>query len=80
MTATTPTNPQLVQDLTNVTVWKRGSQRAPHKPLLLHLALARVQRGEERLASFEEEIEPRLERLLREFGPPRQSFHPEYPF
>ena len=25
----------------NITVWKRGAQRAPHKPLLLLYALAR---------------------------------------
>ncbi|MDX1645062.1 MAG: HNH endonuclease [Thermoanaerobaculia bacterium] len=59
--------------------WKSGGQRAPHKPLLLLLALARVQRGEDRLVPFTE-VEERLERLLVDFGPPRKSHHPEYPF
>ncbi len=60
-------------------VWQRGSERAPHKPLLLLLALGRVSRGDPAPVSFEE-IAPDLEALLREFGPSRRSFHPEYPF
>lgn len=60
-------------------VWKRGDQRAPHKPLLLLLTLARVQRGEPRLASYAA-IEATFTRLLVDFGPPRKRFHPEYPF
>jgi putative restriction endonuclease len=53
--------------------------RAPHKPLLLLLALAAVQRGESRLMKYDE-IHRKLERLLRDFGPQRKSLHPEYPF
>ncbi len=56
-----------------------GSQRAPHKPLLLLLALATVLRGEPRLRPYGE-IEEQLRRLLVEFGPYRRSVHPEYPF
>jgi putative restriction endonuclease len=62
-----------------VSVWKRGSERAPHKPLLLLLALAAVQRGEDRLIRYTE-TDRRLSQLLVEFGPPRKSHHPEYPF
>lgn len=62
-----------------LSVWKRGDERAPHKPLLVLLALARVQRGAPRLTTFEE-IEPKLRSLLEQFGPPRKSVHPEYPF
>ncbi|WP_374666859.1 phosphorothioated DNA-binding restriction endonuclease [Ramlibacter sp.] len=40
---------------------------APHKPLLILLALARVQRGEPRLVDFND-IEGPLKRLLVEFG------------
>ncbi|NBS93575.1 MAG: hypothetical protein EBT27_07590 [Betaproteobacteria bacterium] len=40
---------------------------APHKPLMLLLALARVQQGKNRLASFRE-VEPELKGLLQEFA------------
>lgn len=71
---------QVVTDLVDgLNVWKRGGQRAPHKPLLLLLALARVARGEPRLIPFGEIDEP-LQGLLKRYGPPRKSYHPEYPF
>ncbi len=60
-------------------VWSAGGQRAPHKPLLLLLALGRLRRGEGRLVLFEDIDEP-LTELLRRFGPPRKAEHPEYPF
>lgn len=63
----------------DVSVWSRGDERAPHKPLVLLLALGRLSRGEPRMAPFAE-IEPTLKRLLQEFGPPRTTYHPEYPF
>lgn len=69
----------ILEKVRNVRFWKRGEERAPHKPLLFLLALGRVTRGEERLALFPD-IEHKLARLLEEFGPPRQSVHPEYPF
>ena len=62
-----------------VAVWKAGGQRAPHKPLLLLLALGRIQRGESRLVEFTA-VEKHLRDLLRAFGPARKSYHPEYPF
>ena len=40
---------------------------APHKPLMLLLALARVQQGKNRLVSFRE-VEPDLKVLLQEFA------------
>lgn len=40
---------------------------APHKPLMLLLALARLQRGESRLIPFRE-VEPKLQTLLAEFA------------
>jgi putative restriction endonuclease len=62
----------------DVATWKRGGQRAPHKPLLLLLALGRLQSGCREVAF--KECRPLLTRLLREFGPSRRTHHPEYPF
>lgn len=61
-----------------INCWSRGDSRAPNKPLLLLMALAQVQSGE-RWLEFGK-IEPNLRQLLLDFGPPRQSPHPEYPF
>ena len=63
----------------NLNVWKRGSQRAVHKPLLLLYALSQYQKGHGRFFSYSEIDEP-LKELLIEFGPYRKSHHPEYPF
>jgi putative restriction endonuclease len=60
-------------------VWSRGDKRAPHKPLLVLYALARWSRGEKGDIPFKD-LDPDLTTLLKEFGPPRQSYHPEYPF
>jgi len=62
----------------DLTVWKRGEQRAPHKPLLVLYALGRLVQGN-RWLQFSD-IEEDIKNLLIEFGPPRQSHHPEYPF
>jgi putative restriction endonuclease len=59
--------------------WTRGGERAPHKPLLLLLMLGRVQRGQLGPVAFTE-IERPLADLLRDFGPARPSYHPEFPF
>lgn len=60
-------------------VWQRGDERAPHKPLLLLLALGRYANGGERQISYADVDKP-LKELLELFGPPRKSFHSEYPF
>ena len=64
--------------LDDVTTWRRGDQRAPHKPLLLLLALARFADGVERMPFST--VEAPLRALLRDFGPTRAAYHPEYPF
>jgi putative restriction endonuclease len=69
----------LLDQLGSIQQHTREGIRAPHKPLLLLLALGRLERGEERLVAFADIEEP-LRRLLAEFGPPRRSYHPEYPF
>ena len=60
-------------------VWSRGDQRAPHKPLLVIYALARWVGGDRSDLPFGD-VNRDLTGLLKEFGPPRKSQHPEYPF
>ncbi len=60
-------------------VWSRNGERAPHKPLLVLYALGRWSRGETAAIPFRE-VDADLSLLLKEFGPSRQSYHPEYPF
>src|SRR5262249_44606488 len=73
-----PREPPLTR-FDGLNVWSRGDQRAPHKPLLVLYALGRWCRGEQTDIPFAE-AEPVLTELLKEFGPPRRSLHPEYPF
>ena len=61
-----------------LSTWTRGDQRAPHKPLLVLYALGCWQRGQAEVGFAE--AEPALRDLLREFGPPRGSDHPEQPY
>ena len=70
---------QLKSLIEGITVWKRGAQRAPHKPLLLLYALARRLRNKDRFIPYTE-IDEKLKHLLIDFGPTRKSYHPEYPF
>lgn len=70
---------EVVRRFEGIRQWRAGDKRAPHKPLLLLLALGRLQAGEERLATFSEIEEP-LRRLLEQYGHPRGRQRPEYPF
>ncbi len=63
----------------NLSIWKKGQQRAPHKPLLLLYALGRLQKDNASEFGYIE-VRERLAYLLREYGPPRKSYHPEEPF
>ena len=60
-------------------MWQRGGERAPHKPLLLLYALGRLTRNEPRQMIYKE-VKDDLKNLLDEFGPPRASHSPSYPF
>ena len=76
----TMTKEEFLKRLDQIRVWKHSGRRAPHKPLLLLLALGRVLAGRERLALYGGEIDGPLTDLLKHFGPPRQPHHPEAPF
>jgi hypothetical protein len=58
--------------------WRQGDQWAPLKPLLVLYALGRWQQGKPEVTY--RDAEPELTALLREFGPPRKSDHPEHQF
>lgn len=62
-----------------INVYKKGNNRAPHKPLYLLFLLSAVQKGRSRLIDYSE-IDETLGTALRLFGPRTASVHPEYPF
>ncbi len=62
----------------SLNVWKRGDERAPHKPLLVLYALGRWCSGNAETPF--RDADAAITSLLKEFGPSRQSYHPEYPF
>ena len=59
--------------------WSHNGIRAPHKPLLLLLALGRLRVSENRLVLYQALEEP-LTELLKDFGPQRSTYRPELPF
>ncbi|MBF0230737.1 MAG: HNH endonuclease [Desulfamplus sp.] len=63
----------------NLTVWKRGGERSPHKALLSLYAIGKLIQKKERLIPYQE-IDEYLTKLLVDFGPNRKAYHPEYPF
>ena len=63
----------------NIRRAQRAGVYAPHKPLLILLALARVQHGEPRLVPFTTVDEP-LKQLLAQFGPNGAAKSRHYPF
>ncbi|WP_159888651.1 phosphorothioated DNA-binding restriction endonuclease [Paenibacillus puerhi] len=68
----------LKDKVSNLSIWKKNGQRAPHKPLLILLGLAQLQQN--RTVLPYELVRGKLKKLLIEFGPPRKSYHPEQPF
>lgn len=62
-----------------INVWKKAGTRAPHKPLLLLIALARQDDCHSDTFAFRD-IETCLSGLIREYGPYRRTINPGYPF
>jgi putative restriction endonuclease len=74
------TNDSSIEDAFRlIKMWGSAGRRARNKPLLLLLVLGQYVRGAKRMLRFAE-IEEKLEDLLKEFGPPRQRYHTEFPF
>lgn len=72
------TREEIIQKFQNLNTWRNRDERAPHKPLLLLYAIGRLLRGEERLRYTD--IEEDIRNLLREFGPARPRYNPQFPF
>ena len=43
---------EIIQKFASINVWKKGDERAPHKPLLILYALGKCSRGEDRFIPF----------------------------
>lgn len=69
----------LIENFNKLTIWGRNGERAPHKPLLILLALGEFFKNPHRMIPYSE-IDKKLRELLEEFGPTRRNYHPEYPF
>jgi putative restriction endonuclease len=72
-------SPDLLSQFQNINTWKSKGTRAPHKPLLILIALGEIQRGNLGFISYSF-IEPKLKDLLIDFGPYRKSVYPNFPF
>jgi putative restriction endonuclease len=70
---------QVLEAFDSIRRGQRAGTYSPHKPLLIMLALARVQRGDQRLVAFAD-IEELLKQLLTEFGPSSAAKSRHYPF
>jgi putative restriction endonuclease len=70
---------QVLEVFDNIRRAQRSGVYAPHKPLLILLALARLQRKEPRLVEFSA-IDASLQSLLTEFGPSGSAKSRHYPF
>lgn len=71
---------EIIQRFETLRQWGSGGERAPHKPLLVLYTIGKLLRGEDRLISYIDDIEENLENLLKEFGPRRDNYNPQFPF
>lgn len=73
------TNDNIKELFENLSIWRTGEQRAPHKPLLLLYALGKINNQKNRMISYQQ-VMIDLKTLLTEFGPTRTTYHTNYPF
>lgn len=64
--------------ISKINIWKRGEQKAPHKPLLILLALGKLLQGQTEIAY--EEIREEMIELLIEYGHSNGRVRPDHPF
>ena len=69
----------IIEKVKNIKTWKKHGERAPHKPLLLLLALGKMQQKDQRILSYIE-VEKELGDLLEVFGNSKSKPSPENPF
>ncbi len=70
----------LLEKIQLISCWRRGEQRAPHKPLMLLHTLSLYKDGHQRLLNFEKDVDQQIKDLLAQYGPPRAAYRAEYPF
>ncbi|WP_404989756.1 phosphorothioated DNA-binding restriction endonuclease [Caballeronia sp. LZ029] len=70
--------PEILQRFAELKVWQSNGERAPHKPLLVLLALGLFSRGIKDVPF--RNYERKLCDLLKEFAPQRRTLYPEMPF
>ncbi len=66
--------------ISNITIWRKGDQRVPHKPLLLLYILSEYKKDHDRLFNYGNETHQPLLDLLTCFGPKRRAHYPTMPF
>ncbi|MDE0078179.1 MAG: HNH endonuclease [Caldilineaceae bacterium] len=69
----------VLEKFTTLNLFRRDGVRAPHKPLLVILAIGELLRGKGRLLPYSE-IDTKLGQLLSEYGPRRTHQGTQYPF
>lgn len=72
------TREEIIDAFSGLAMWERRGVRAPHKPLLVLYAIGQLLQGKDGIGFWD--AEPHLRNLLRTFGPPRRTPHPEEPF
>lgn len=72
------TRDELFSALSNLSVWERNGERAPHKPIMLLYALAMLKDGHRQL-DFSE-VEKPIENILGTILPKRKNINVHYPF
>ena len=72
----------IIRKFQKLNPWKRGEERAVHKPILVLYAMGKLLSGEDGTGRFTSyvDIETHLPDLLREFGPWREKYNPADPF
>jgi putative restriction endonuclease len=73
------TRDEVISAFNAIRVWQNGDRRAVHKPLLVLLALSRLNDVAAQMMNWND-AEPLLKNLLEEFGPDGSSDSRHYPF